>query len=404
MRFVIGTASSDLHFDNDLKLIKSALLYADDVQLLGMAEYAVFIYIPQFIKTMGESKDLEELLKGILPFINSIDVEGSKELQKQINILLDQLQPYRYLMRGKKRHNWQKEELIAREKLKKTSEDARHILSEQLEMITGGYSNVEIGKLIDNHIISVYDYGDKEFNVNKLAGGYFGNLLSSVVDQTAYPLFDEVSANLLKAAANTHLFDISQTNEEMLRHAGVASSVLMTLPTLEHAGTDEILDFKKQNEKPLIHFRKAVYDFSEQISSLPWDDNFQYDCLKIYHSQVQPAVEEINELTSETSTLKNFGKKVLEAQEIRKNAKWVTSGIATAVITNSSYLGALDSLKQFIIPASLITISPQLAEGFMTTAQLFMASKEETKEKKKQVQGNSMYYYYLAGRRLGKKK
>ena len=42
MKFSIGTASSSLEFEEDMRLIKSSLLYADEIELIGMAEYAVF--------------------------------------------------------------------------------------------------------------------------------------------------------------------------------------------------------------------------------------------------------------------------------------------------------------------------------------------------------------------------
>ena len=47
MKFSIGTASSNMEFEESLKLIKSSLLYADEIELIGMAEYAVFNYLPK---------------------------------------------------------------------------------------------------------------------------------------------------------------------------------------------------------------------------------------------------------------------------------------------------------------------------------------------------------------------
>lgn len=84
----------------------------------------------------------------------------------------------------------------------------------------------------------------------------------------------------------------------------------MTLPTLDNASVDEILDFKKDLQIPLINFRRAIYNFSETISSMPWDKDFDYECIKLYETEVVPRVNEINELSSETSILKNFGTRV----------------------------------------------------------------------------------------------
>ena len=59
MKFTIGTASSNMEFKEDLKLIKSSLLYADEIELIGMAEYAVFNYLP---KCLSEANEINEII------------------------------------------------------------------------------------------------------------------------------------------------------------------------------------------------------------------------------------------------------------------------------------------------------------------------------------------------------
>ena len=59
MKFTIGTASSNMEFEEDYKLIKSALLYADEIELIGMAEYAIYNYLP---KCFSNAKEIEKIL------------------------------------------------------------------------------------------------------------------------------------------------------------------------------------------------------------------------------------------------------------------------------------------------------------------------------------------------------
>lgn len=66
MKFTIGTASSSLDFEEDIKLIKSSLLYADEIELIGMAEYAVFKYLPGRISSV---KDIETLVDSFIPLL-----------------------------------------------------------------------------------------------------------------------------------------------------------------------------------------------------------------------------------------------------------------------------------------------------------------------------------------------
>ena len=42
MKFTIGTISNFQDYSKDLNLIKSAVLYADEIELIGMVEYGLF--------------------------------------------------------------------------------------------------------------------------------------------------------------------------------------------------------------------------------------------------------------------------------------------------------------------------------------------------------------------------
>lgn len=99
MRFTIGTVSSNLEFEETMRLIKSSLLYADEVELIGMIEYAVFCYIPNHIYN---TKEIGELLKGISLLLKSTGAEGSKEILSQINGISAQLEELSPILKKKK--------------------------------------------------------------------------------------------------------------------------------------------------------------------------------------------------------------------------------------------------------------------------------------------------------------
>lgn len=115
--------------------------------------------------------------------------------------------------------------------------------------------------------------------------------------------------------------------------AGIVNNILSTLPTLENASVDEILDFKKSLKVPLDNFRTAIYNFAEQITVMSWDADFQYECIKLYDTEVMPKVNEINALSSETSVLKNFGSKVLRDEVERRKMGYVGAGLIATIIT-----------------------------------------------------------------------
>ena len=384
-----------MEFSETLNLIKSSLLYADEIELIGMIEYAVFSYLPNQILN---AKDISQLLNCITPFIKSVDMPDGQELLNLIDDASSQLELYRPILNKKKRRTT--DEILAQMKMQKVMKDSQDEISQALSKLLNTEGSQTLNSLINRNIIAVHNYGYDDFEVEELIGGYFGNLINAIQNHTAYPLFDKTSEGVIKNAVDTHILDIGHLNVEVIRHAGVASNILMTLPTLDAANIDEILDFKRENEGALVLFRKAIYDFSEKINSLPWDDNFQYDCIKLYNSEVLPRVEEINTIATETSTLKNFGKRVLDDEEIRKKAGWIVGGIASTIIAQSSLTGALTDLKSLLLGASLIAISPQIASGFIKSINLGIKAKSEVKDNQNEMKGNTMYYYYKASKKI----
>lgn len=393
MKFTIGTVSNSLDFAEDMNLIKSSILYADDIELIGMAEYAIYKYLP---RQLNASKDLESLFKNFIPLLQSVGTEESRQALQQIDFATQQIKILAPYLQKKKHRD--KKEILTQIRFNQLERQAKEQLESHIDRLASGQGTKELSDLVARKIVSVYDYGFNGFDTNELAGGYFANLMSVMKNSLAYPLFDKASTEAIRGVAQSKLLDIGNTNPEVLRHAGIASNILMTLPTLKGASVDELLALKKEYSKPLIQFRSAIYGFSEQIKSLPWDDDFQYDCLKLYNTQVVPSVAEINEVMMDTSVLKNLGKQILTDEEIRKQSGYVIGGLATAVTTTSSMVDAMGAIKTLIMGLSMIVVSKEAFAGFMKVASMAVKANDTVKEKREKATSNSMYYYYLASK------
>lgn len=392
MKFSIGTISNFQEYADILRLIKSSLLYADEIELIGLTEYMVFKYLPSI---MDGGKELDSLIAGMQTFLKSIETPNKDAIMQQLEFAQNQLEIITPVLKKKKHRT--PNEIKAQMKFNAEKRKLQVQLMESLQQLVTSSSSVELQKLVEKNIVSIFDYQMQSINKDEMAGSYFGSLMNAIYAANTYPLFDRQSTNFIHTIAKTQLIEISKVDAEVLRHAGVATKILMTLPTLEKATFDELLDFKAQHAAPLIRFRKAIYGYSEQIKSLPWDANFQYDCLKLYNKEVIPQVEEINELFTETSTLKNLGKKVLADEELRKNVGFVCGGLATAITTGNTMSGLLHKL---LLIMSLKVLSNNVANGFIKVANLWVQAHEETNMTKKQGTGNVMYYYYLASKKL----
>ena len=393
MKFTIGTVSNSLDLAENLKLIKSSILYADDIELIGMVEYALYKYLPTHV---FEAQNLDDIIPAFRDVLQSLKPNGGEELLRQLDVANSQLMEYAPYL--KKRKHRSRQEIIAQMKIKAVETQCREQLSkcEQALLIHPGTQ--EIKNLVERGIVTVYNYGFENFDINQLSGGYFANFMNAMYDGTAYPLFDKTSSGLIDSVVKTKLLDIGKLDEKVLRHAGIASEILMTLPTLEAASVDELIALKEENKAPLTNFRKAIYEFTTQIQSLPWDTNFQYDCLQLYNTQVVPKVQEINEVLTHTSVLKNLGSRVLADEEIRKKAGFVFAGLTTAITSSTDLFGLFAVLKNLILVMGIAAVSKEAATGFLKIADLYHKARTDVMEQKEASQRNVMYYYYLASK------
>ena len=105
MKFTIGTVSNFQQYENVLNLIKSSLLYADEIELIGLTEYAVFKYLPTLLD--GE-KNLDELIDGMIPFLRSVNFPNMETTLQQLEAAQSQLQLLTPLLK-KRKHRSTKE-------------------------------------------------------------------------------------------------------------------------------------------------------------------------------------------------------------------------------------------------------------------------------------------------------
>lgn len=395
MKFTIGTASSSMEFEEDIRLIKSSLLYADEIELIGMAEYAIFNYLP---KCLTSANDLETIISNLISLLGAFDNENAKIIRSQLEDIQIQLSPILPHLKKKKKRN--KQEILAQWQFRNLESQCRIQLNTSYQELVNNPGINQLQSLVDRNIISVYDYSYNGFSLEELTGGYFANLFGTIKHGGSYPLFDSISANVVSSVTRNKFLDFSKMDKEIIRHAGVAHNILSTLPTLEKASIDEILDFKKDMQTPLKNFRTAIYGFTEKITAMPWDDDFCYECLKLYDTEVMPRIDEINELSSETSVLKNFGKQVLNDEEEQQKLGYVGAGLITTITTNSNIFDALNFLETIIRAGAKLGLTAAGVTAFLKTADVLRQAHSDAKEKKSEMESNVMYYYYKASKKI----
>jgi len=168
----------------------------------------------------------------------------------------------------------------------------------------------------------------------------------------------------------------------------------LKLPNFENTPIDEILDIRRELEKPLVRFRSKILKYSDDIKYIPNDHHIEEVCNELYMKEIAPALLEIEELTKETSFVKNLGFKLFSDEGLwNKGLGGLTFGLMLP--------GALAAMSQSI-PLGISAMIPSMIPTTSKVASKIVQTAKERGDKKKAVEGNDLYFLYEAGRKLKK--
>ena len=124
-------------------------------------------------------------------------------------------------------------------------------------------------KLVESKKVRLYDFKSSFANDDDYVYEFYNILKKSVSNSSTFPLFDDLSNNLIKSAIEEKIITLNKSSEFEAKHAKLAGNLLIALPSFEFATTDEILDIRKELEKPLVRFRSKLLAYDAEIQSMP---------------------------------------------------------------------------------------------------------------------------------------
>jgi hypothetical protein len=200
------------------------------------------------------------------------------------------------------------------------------------------------------------------------------NLSRSVSDDSTYPLLDNAVGNQITP---------SMTGMDKGKQAQLARYLLERLPLFEEASVNDILDIRRELDKPLTRFRSAIIDYSEHIKSAPWGRDFPPEAEKIYLRDVKPAMLDIEDAVQSNNFFDSLMEKLTENPIMLPAA----GSLLSIVVSQFSSL-----------PKELVT---SLGIG-LASAPLVYKAYDEWAKKNHSIEQNKLYFYYSAGRHLNK--
>jgi hypothetical protein len=212
-------------------------------------------------------------------------------------------------------------------------------------------------------------------------------LFRSLADGTTYPLLDrqhvqqwaryvaELQAdNTTEVAAPDHAETIFKAKEVSL-----AIDLFARLPTFTTASIDEILDIRRELNNPLTHFRSGIIKLAEQITSEPWDKDFEHEAERLVRRDIEPTILHLEE-------------------DIRSNK----------LLTKLAYKGFKDPIEVsgatglgFVL-GSLGGAATSIVGAIAGVGVAALDVYREWKDKKRELERNQVYFIYEAGQRLNR--
>lgn len=396
IKFSIGTVSKELDLSHDITLLKAALLYADEIEIIGMMEYALGILIPQIINSPKGGFDCIEKL---LPLFESL---GSQEVQNvvmQTRAILEQMQPFLHFKNKKMRNKQEMQVAINIGRME-------NVIISELKKVIDNLSESshlnELQELINTKIVSISNYSLQVFDVDRMSEKYLEKICQIATSKNAFPVFDSITTDLINSIINLGIINTGNMNKEVANHAGIANGILSTLPSLAEAEFNELVEIKKELFNPLQNFRKSIFDFSKEIESAPWDNDFQYDCLKLYHTKVVPQINEINALIRDNGIIKNIARNALKDSSIRASASVVAGGLSTVITASQNIVDVSAIITGIIKSGATIGTTAAVVTGLLKSGDIALTAYNDYKSIKQKIEGNSMYFYYKASEALNR--
>jgi hypothetical protein len=344
----------------EIRLLKAALLYADKVKFCSISS----VFILSLIQSFGDigEDDLWSLLleldqfRSLKPIVDRYQILRSKKL-----------------LQGAEIHEFDQLRL----QLNKIFEVSKPLFQEYVHKLAIDAGADGLISAIDSKLVEIQNFHNT--NIKEWVAEFFDVVGNAVLAKETYPLFDGGTGELINFAFREGKLNPSTLSKSKSKQAGLSSDLLRRLPLFDQASIDEIMDIRRELDKPLVNFRAAIMKFSEEIENESWKEEFPQESEQVFRKYVEPSILEIEDIYNSNNTLMKF------ALGLSKVGVPSTLGVLLAQATNLPQITAL-----------------ALGLGVGGTTIAALETRKEWLEKKHQIEQHQLYFYYRTGEMLTK--
>lgn len=357
----------------EMKMIKPVLLYADKITLISPTAYTV-LQIEQITQCKNE-KDAIFAFKKLTPYVAMASPKVAQDYENAFNQILPYLSSKKYNSLS----------FLKRLEFKKSMISCMNSVKQSITNGIGVQNDKEMKQLISSGHMKVETFDSSIYQSEQMIFEYITLLTNALSNSNS--LLDEDAYALVQGFSRKEILTIDQRSSCLAKHAGLVSNLLSTLPSIDKASVDELLDIKRSLNIPLQRFRSTLLTYSQSLNELPWNEDFERECLDLYIKEINPKIIEIEEYMHENKYIIELMTAVTDAKQT-----WVyASGIAIGIAAN----GIMPTLQQAIHFDSAL-----YATGGVYVVEKLVKAYIEYKKKHDEIKKKDMYFYVKAKQKL----
>lgn len=274
LRVTVATSPTGVSVAHDLQLVRSAILYADEVELISPTTEMIALLDAL---AAGDEADLLEVLL-------SLDDDLMSRMGGQRGSLPT---GWRDVARA-----WTLIDPDGKRGLTSAMEDLRVSAGALIE--ESGVA--ELVPAIDRKLVKLSPLmPDGDFSSDEIARRYTERLAALIADSRVHLLADDRVAAIARALISEGRANAGALSMANAGEAAVGSGLIARLPAFDSAPLDELLDLRDDMQDPLKRYRSSVAQMSQRLRVGPFDQELGADMDHLFRSEVEPALADLRD-------------------------------------------------------------------------------------------------------------
>jgi len=234
-------------------------------------------------------------------------------------------------------------------------------------------------------LMKAYDAGLLDINVERSPLEIFNEiernentydsfLIKRIVEKSLYPMFDWETVERFKSYK---LATREKRVSERAKQTAFALSLFEQLPNFQNATIDEIIDIRRELQRPLERFRAKIMEIADGVKTDVWDREFRMSAEDEYRKKILPEIEDIRDACKSNKMIK----KII-------NSKLNAPGLLT--------VGA-----QIVSSTTNLNLSLATILGVGATAREVYKAYQKYSDEKRTIEAKPLFFYEILNRKLG---